>query len=57
MPMCIAMLQNHAKNMTCQKVNFTRPASGSPPVQISSCAFGQNSPTESMPNWRAPMMP
>ena len=34
MPMCIAMLQNQAKNMTCQKVNFTWPGSGSPPFQI-----------------------
>ena len=34
MPMCIAMLQNQAKNITCQKVNFTCPGSGSPPFQI-----------------------
>jgi hypothetical protein len=27
MPMCIAMLQNHAKNVVCQKVNFTWPGS------------------------------
>ena len=57
MPMCIAMLQNQAKNITCQKVNFAWPGSGAPPFQMSSCAFGQNSPTESMPSWRAPTMP
>ena len=34
MPMCMAMLQNQAKNMTCQKVNLTWPGSGSPPFQI-----------------------
>ena len=31
----MAMLQNQAKNVTCQKVNFTCPGSGSPPFQIS----------------------
>ena len=34
MPMCIAMLQNQAKNSTCQKVNLVCPGSGSPPFQI-----------------------
>ena len=57
MPMCMAMLQNQAKNMTCQKVNFTWPASGAPPVQMSSFAFGQNSPTELIPSWCAATMP
>jgi hypothetical protein len=42
MPMCIAMLQNQAKNITCQKVNFTWPGSGAPPFQISVCASLQN---------------
>ncbi len=55
--MCTAMLQNHAKNRTCQNVNFTRPASGGPPVQMSSWAFGQNSPTDSMPSCLAPTTP
>ena len=49
MPMCMAMLQNHAKNITCQNVNFTRPASGAPPFQITSFAAGQNEATESTP--------
>ena len=34
MPMCIAILQNHAKNITCQNVNFTCPGSGAPPFQM-----------------------
>ena len=46
MPMCIAMLQNQAKNMTCQNVNFTCPGSGSPPVQMSVCACDQNPSSE-----------
>ena len=57
MPMCTAMLQNHAKNSTCQNVNFARPASGSPPVQMSSFAFGQNSAADSIPSCRAATMP
>ena len=43
MPMCIAMLQNHAKNITCQNVNFVWPGSGSPPFQICVLAKAQTS--------------
>ena len=50
MPMCIAMLQNQAKNMVCQKVNFTCPGSGSPPVQITVCAALHSSPLECTPS-------
>src|SRR5512136_2881791 len=57
MPMCTAMLQNQAKNMTCQKVNFTCPGSGSPPFQITVCAACQKSPGEVTPNWRNPTTP
>ena len=39
MPMCIAMLQNQAKNITCQKVNLVWPGSGSPPFQMRVCAI------------------
>ena len=48
-PMCMAMLQNHAKNMTCQKVNLDMPATGTP-VQIRSCATRQKSPMDSTPS-------
>ena len=30
MPICHAMLQNQAKKVTCQKVNFTCPGCGAP---------------------------
>ena len=46
MPMCMAMLQNQAKNVTCQKVNFVWPGSGSPPFQIDVLASCQTSPTD-----------
>ena len=39
------MLQNHAKNMTCQNVNLHRPATATP-VQILSLATRQKSPGE-----------
>src|SRR5207245_9693210 len=48
-PICMAMLQNHAKNMTCQKVNLDMPATGTP-VQIRSCATRQKSPMDSTPS-------
>ena len=40
--MCIAMLQNQAKNRTCHSVNFVLPACGSPPVHNVSLANVQN---------------
>src|SRR5512139_1716310 len=46
MPMCIAMLQNQAKNVTCQKVNFVRPGNGAPPRQICVRATFHRSPTD-----------
>ncbi len=57
MPMCQATLQNQAKKHTCQKVNFTRPARGSPPFQITVSARGQKSRTEATPRALSPMMP
>ena len=57
MPMCQAMLQNQAKNMTCQKVNFTCPGIGSPPFQTTVEAMCQKSPGDFSPIWRSPMMP
>ena len=57
MPMCIAMLQNQAKNIVCQNVNLTCPGSGSPPFQMSVSAFPQKPSSESMPSWRSPTMP
>ena len=63
MPMCMAMLQNQAKNITCQKVNFIWPGSGSPPFQICVLASAQTSdrlwtcvPVASM-NCRRPTRP
>ena len=47
MPMCIAMLQNQAKNITCQNVNLTWPGSGSPPFQMWVVARRQKSAAES----------
>ena len=46
MPICIAMLQNQAKNITCQNVNFIWPGKGCPPRQITSSANRQSSPSE-----------
>src|SRR5437773_12221530 len=48
-PLIHANLQNHAKNMTCQKVNLDMPATGTP-VQIRSCATRQKSPMDSTPS-------
>ncbi|MBA7579380.1 hypothetical protein ES708_21250 [subsurface metagenome] len=41
-PMCMAMLANQAKNITCQSVNFDWPSTGTP-VQIFSLATCQKS--------------
>ena len=49
MPMCIAMLQNQAKNRMCQKPNFDCPSNGTP-VHILLCATPQNSLTRVTPN-------
>ena len=57
MPMCMAMLQNQAKNTTCQKVNFTCPASGAPPVHTTACRRGHRPSVESMPSCRRPTRP
>jgi hypothetical protein len=57
MPMCQAMLQNQAKNMTCQKVNLTWPGWGAPPVQMTVLAMCQKSPTDFSPICRSPIMP
>ena len=48
-PICIAMLANHAKNITCQTVNWLCPTSGVP-VQIFSFATFQKSEKEVTPN-------
>ena len=45
MPMCMAILANQAKNITCQKVNLPCPAKGTP-VQILSLATAQKSENE-----------
>ena len=50
MPMCQAMLQNQAKNMTCQKVNFTWPGWGAPPFQMTVLARCQKSPHRPEPH-------
>jgi hypothetical protein len=47
--MCMAMLQNQAKNITCQKENLDSPASGTP-VQIRVLATCQNSEIEWHPS-------
>ena len=49
MPMCMAMLVNHAKNVTCQNVKRTRPSMGTP-VQIFSFATCQKSPAPVTPS-------
>src|SRR6266516_3044527 len=48
-PMCMAMLQNHAKNMMCQKLNLATPCAGTP-VQMRSLATRQKSPTDVTPS-------
>jgi hypothetical protein len=56
MPMCIAMLQNQAKNMMCQNVNLTWPAIGAPPGSISFRA-AHVPPMDVTPYSRRPMTP
>src|SRR5690606_14896330 len=48
-PICMAMLQNHAKKVTCQKVNLLWPSRGTP-VQILVSATGQKSDEEVTPS-------
>src|SRR5207237_10079001 len=43
------MLQNHAKNMMCQKLNLATPCAGTP-VQIRSPATRQKSPKDVTPS-------
>src|SRR5213083_1033705 len=48
-PMCMAMLQNHAKNMMCEKVNLATACAGTP-GQMRSLATRQESPTDVPPS-------
>src|SRR5216117_4188272 len=48
-PMSMAMLQNHAKNMMCQKLNLATPCAGTP-VQMRSLATRQKPPTDVTPS-------
>ena len=48
-PICIAMLQNQAKNITCQMVNRLCPSNGTP-VQIVSLATVQKVSSEVTPS-------
>src|SRR5207249_8075377 len=46
----MAILQNHAKNMMCQKLNLATPCAGTP-VQMRSLATRQKSPTDVTPSF------
>src|SRR5690554_5737170 len=46
----MAILQNHAKNMMCQKVNLLWPSKGTPGQMVLS-ATDQNSPIDVTPSW------
>ena len=57
MPMCQTMLQNQAKNITCQNVNFICPGCGAPPVQMRVEATSQKASSPVTPILRKPITP